>query len=73
MASDATPDDLPRHADRVREAERALEAARTARDEAVKQVRLTTTLTAKEIADRVGLSEGAVKAILRGVIVRGTR
>jgi predicted ArsR family transcriptional regulator len=73
VTSAPTPDDLPRYGERVREAERALDLARAERDEAIRHVRRTTTLTARQIADRVGLSEHAVKTVLRGLIVRGTR
>jgi signal transduction histidine kinase len=62
-----TLDVLRQHASRVQAAERELEEARQARDDAIREVRRSTAHTVPEIAEAAGVSLATAKSVLRGV------
>lgn len=62
-----TLDDLRELGKRARVAEGALEVARQERDEAIREVRRSTSHTVPEIADAAGVSQATVKAVIRGL------
>jgi cell division protein ZapA (FtsZ GTPase activity inhibitor) len=67
MTATLTLDDLHELAARVETAERALDDARLARDEGIREVRLQTRHTVAEIAEAAGISVATVKAVTRGL------
>jgi DNA-binding MurR/RpiR family transcriptional regulator len=62
-----TLDDLHELSERVQAAERALDDARRARDEAIRDVRRNTRHTVAEIAEAAGVSLATIKAVTRGL------
>jgi DNA-binding MarR family transcriptional regulator len=62
-----TLDDLRKLAQQVREATETLDALRRQRDDAIRDVRLSTDHTVPEIADASGVSQATVKTIIRGL------
>jgi signal transduction histidine kinase len=59
--------ELRRLAKQVQAAEAALDKARRARDEAIRNVRRSTSHTVPEIADAAGVSQATVKTVIRGL------
>ncbi len=62
-----TLDDLRSLGEEVRTAEKALDAARTARDAGIRDVRALREHTLAEIADAAGVSVPTVRAVTRGL------
>jgi hypothetical protein len=62
-----TLDDLRKLARRVQDATEALDALRRQRDDAIREVRLSTASTVPEIADAAGVSQATVKTVIRGL------
>jgi hypothetical protein len=62
-----TLDDLRKLARRVQEATETLDTLRRQRDDAIRDVRLSTDHTVPEIADAAGVSQATVKTVIRGL------
>ncbi|SQD96264.1 hypothetical protein FMEAI12_3560009 [Parafrankia sp. Ea1.12] len=62
-----TLDDLRRLGEDVRSTEKALDAARAARDEGIRDVRALREHTLAELADAAGVSVPTVRAVTRGL------
>jgi DNA-binding MarR family transcriptional regulator len=54
-------------AQRVQDATQALDALRRQRDDAIRDVRRSTSHTVPEIADAAGVSQATVKTVIRGL------
>ncbi|WP_153040538.1 hypothetical protein [Actinoplanes sp. TFC3] len=63
----ATLEDLQKSGARVRAAEQELEVARGARDDLIRDVRLSTKHTVPAIAEAAGVSLATVKTVIRGL------
>jgi DNA-binding MarR family transcriptional regulator len=59
--------DLRTVANRLREAEKALDDLRQTRDEVIREVRRQTNHTVSEIAEAAGVSLATAKSVLRGI------
>ncbi|MGX6604566.1 hypothetical protein ACWKSP_20905 [Micromonosporaceae bacterium Da 78-11] len=62
-----TLDDLRTLAERVQEATQKLDQVRADRDDAIRDVRKSTTHTVPEIAEAAGVSQATVKTVVRGI------
>jgi DNA-binding MurR/RpiR family transcriptional regulator len=62
-----TLEDLRKFAERLREAEQALDGVRQQRDDAIRDVRRSTDHTVPEIAEAAGVSQATVKTVIRGI------
>lgn len=62
-----TLDDLRSVAERLREAEKALDDLRQERDEVIREVRRQSNHTVPEIAEAAGVSLATAKSVLRGI------
>jgi signal transduction histidine kinase len=62
-----TLDDLRTLAERVEEATQKLDQVRADRDDAIRDVRKSTSHTVPEIAEAAGVSQATVKTVVRGI------
>ena len=67
MTRQMTLDVLRQAAARVRAAERELDEARQARDEAIRDLRRSSAHTVPELAEAAGVSLATAKTVLRGI------